>query len=146
MIRADPGRVADLRPGQASAAADQYCFGELGLGVGQVAGQFVDRQFRDGLLDEVRALRQLPQPISREAAQALGYKELYAHLDGRCTLPEAVEQIQTRSRNFAFSWESSALGTNHSVAPGRSRRGFRVACVGWHHVAWKIYECARGGK
>ena len=53
----------------------------------------VHRMIRDGLVDEVRALRHLPHPISREAAQALGYKELYAHLDGRCTLPEAVEQI-----------------------------------------------------
>jgi tRNA dimethylallyltransferase len=54
-----------------------------------------------GLLDEVRRLRELPLPISREAGQALGYKELFDHLDGRCSLAEAVVTIQTRSRNFA---------------------------------------------
>ncbi|HZU38416.1 MAG TPA: tRNA (adenosine(37)-N6)-dimethylallyltransferase MiaA [Gemmataceae bacterium] len=54
-----------------------------------------------GLLDEVRALRALPRPMSREAAQALGYKEIFDHLDGRATLDEAIERIQTRSRNFA---------------------------------------------
>ena len=54
-----------------------------------------------GLVEEVRRLRDLPLPLSREASQALGYKELLDHLDGRATLAEAVEQIQTRSRQFA---------------------------------------------
>ncbi len=54
-----------------------------------------------GLVDEVRALRQLPRPLSREAAQALGYKEAFAHLDGRATLEETTALIQTRSRQFA---------------------------------------------
>jgi tRNA dimethylallyltransferase len=54
-----------------------------------------------GLLDEVRGLRQLPQPISREATQALGYKEMFAYLDGQATWEETVMQIQTRSRHFA---------------------------------------------
>jgi tRNA dimethylallyltransferase len=54
-----------------------------------------------GLVEEVRALRRLHRPPSREAAQALGYKELFEHLDGRATLAEAVDRIQTRSRNFA---------------------------------------------
>jgi tRNA dimethylallyltransferase len=54
-----------------------------------------------GLVDEVRALRQLPRPLSREAAQALGYKEMFAYLDGQATLQETVAQIRTRSRNYA---------------------------------------------
>jgi tRNA dimethylallyltransferase len=61
----------------------------------------VDRMLAAGLVDEVRALRALPRPLSREAAQALGYKELFDHLDGRATLAEAAERIRTRSRNFA---------------------------------------------
>lgn len=56
---------------------------------------------RDGLLDEVRALRQLQPPPGREASQALGYKELFAYLDGQVRLDEAIREIQTRSRNFA---------------------------------------------
>jgi tRNA dimethylallyltransferase len=54
-----------------------------------------------GLVDEVRALRQLPQPLSREAAQALGYKEMFAYLDGQASMEETISCIQTRSRNFA---------------------------------------------
>jgi tRNA dimethylallyltransferase len=54
-----------------------------------------------GLVDEVRALRQLPRPLSREARQALGYKEMFDHLDGQATLEETITRIQTRTRNFA---------------------------------------------
>ncbi len=61
----------------------------------------VDRMLAAGLVDEVRALRALPRHLSREAAQALGYKELFDHLDGRATLDEAAERIRTRSRNLA---------------------------------------------
>ena len=54
-----------------------------------------------GLVEEVRALRRLQRPLSREARQALGYKELFDHLDGLVGLDEAVVRIQTRTRNFA---------------------------------------------
>ena len=54
-----------------------------------------------GLVEEVRALRRLPRPPGREAAQALGYKEMFEHLDGRASLEDTVTRIQTRSRRFA---------------------------------------------
>jgi tRNA dimethylallyltransferase len=61
----------------------------------------VEQMMAGGLVDEVRALRRLPRPPGREAAQALGYKETFAYLDGRATLTETVALIQTRSRQFA---------------------------------------------
>jgi tRNA dimethylallyltransferase len=61
----------------------------------------VEQMLAAGLVEEVCACLRLPQPLSREAAQALGYKEILAHLDGRSSLSEAVAMIQTRSRNFA---------------------------------------------
>jgi tRNA dimethylallyltransferase len=61
----------------------------------------VDRMLASGLVEEVRALRKLALPLSREASQALGYKELFAFLDGKVTLDEATQCIRTRSRNFA---------------------------------------------
>jgi tRNA dimethylallyltransferase len=67
----------------------------------------VEQMFTAGLVDEVRALRALERPISRVPAQALGYKEVFAHLDGRATLEETVRRVQTRSRHFAkrqVSW------------------------------------------
>jgi tRNA dimethylallyltransferase len=54
-----------------------------------------------GLLDEVRRLREAPGGLSRTAAQALGYKELITHLDGACSLDEAVELVIVRTRQFA---------------------------------------------
>ncbi|MBA4066859.1 MAG: tRNA (adenosine(37)-N6)-dimethylallyltransferase MiaA [Isosphaera sp.] len=43
----------------------------------------VDAMLAAGWLDEVRRLRDLPRPLSREARQALGYGELLAYLDRR---------------------------------------------------------------
>lgn len=57
-------------------------------------------QLADGFLDEVRGLERRVQ-LSRTASQALGYGELAAHLRGECSLDEAVEMIETRSRQFA---------------------------------------------
>jgi len=54
-----------------------------------------------GWLGEVRRLRALPQPLSREAAQALGYRELNDFLDDRRGWDETVALIQQRTRNFA---------------------------------------------
>lgn len=56
------------------------------------------QQLAAGFLDEVRALR---SRMSRTARQALGYKELLAHLAGDCTLEEAVAAAMSRTRAFA---------------------------------------------
>ncbi len=61
----------------------------------------VEQMFQAGLVDEVERLLQLPQPFSREASQALGYKEVIEHLQGELTLAETVTTIQTRTRQFA---------------------------------------------
>lgn len=56
-------------------------------------------QLEAGFLDEVRALA--GRELSRTAAQALGYRELLAHLRGELTLEAAVEAAVTRTRRFA---------------------------------------------
>jgi len=61
----------------------------------------VRRMIADGLVEESQVLRQLPQPLSREASQAIGYKELFDHLAGRAGLEETIVRIQTRTRNLA---------------------------------------------
>ena len=55
----------------------------------------------NGWLKEAEALRSLDKPLSSTAAQALGYRELFMHLEGRCTLEQAKERIQARTRQFA---------------------------------------------
>jgi tRNA dimethylallyltransferase len=61
----------------------------------------VREMFDGGLLDEAAALRQLGLPLSKEACQAVGYAEVFAHLDGKTTREEAIERMQIRSRQFA---------------------------------------------
>ena len=60
-----------------------------------------DEQLAAGFLDEVRRLTRGGRTLSRTASQALGYKELAAHLDGACTLEEAVETARRRTRRFS---------------------------------------------
>ena len=59
------------------------------------------RQMADGFLDEVRRLLADERGLSRTARQALGYRELIAHLDGGTTLDEALELAIRRTRRFA---------------------------------------------
>lgn len=59
------------------------------------------RQIEQGFLDEVARLLARPGGISRNARQALGYKEIADHLEGRCTLEQALELAIVRTRRFA---------------------------------------------
>jgi len=59
------------------------------------------RQLEDGFLDEVRGLWARPTGLSRSAGQALGYRELLAHLDGELDLEDAVDLAISRTRRFA---------------------------------------------
>jgi tRNA dimethylallyltransferase len=61
----------------------------------------VDEMFAAGLVEEMRGLWSLGRPLSREASQALGYKEVLAHLDGERDLATTIDLVKTRSRNFA---------------------------------------------
>lgn len=56
-----------------------------------------------GLVDECRALA--GRQLSATARQAIGYAEVLEHLGGRCTLPEAVERTQLRTRRYAARQE-----------------------------------------
>ena len=69
-----------------------------------VAARIAERyrqQLDDGFLDEVDALLALDRPLSRTAAQALGYRELLAHRRGEAELDEAVDLAVRRTRRFA---------------------------------------------
>jgi tRNA dimethylallyltransferase len=59
------------------------------------------QQMADGFLEETRALLAAPRGMSRTAGQALGYRELIAHLAGAMGLDEALELAIRRTRRFA---------------------------------------------
>ncbi len=63
-------------------------------------------QVRDGFVEEAASLRSLfGDRLSRTARQALGYRELWAHLDGLSTLDEAIETAILRTRQFSVRQE-----------------------------------------
>ena len=65
------------------------------------------RWMDEGLLDEVRALAHRPGGVSRTARQALGYRELLAHVEQATPLGECVEAAVQRTKAFArrqWSW------------------------------------------
>ncbi len=62
----------------------------------------VDIMMETGLCEEVRGLLESGRlPRASTAAQAIGYKEIIAHLDGECSLEDAVFQIKQSSRRYA---------------------------------------------
>lgn len=61
----------------------------------------VDRMLEDGLVDEVAALRDMGCKRDMVSMQGLGYKEIFAYLDGEFTLAEAVYRLKRDTRHFA---------------------------------------------
>ena len=67
----------------------------------------VDAMMAEGLLDEVRGLVEAGYGQDLTSRQAIGYKEVLAYFDGKCSLDECVELIKRRSRRYAkrqLSW------------------------------------------
>ena len=60
----------------------------------------VDAMLAAGLIDEVRRLKR-DSARYPTAAQAIGYKEIVAALDGRMDMDEAVERVKQATRNYA---------------------------------------------
>lgn len=61
----------------------------------------VDMMMDEGLLDEVKSLYDRGLLAGATASQAIGYKELVDYIEGRCTLPEAIDNIKLASRRYA---------------------------------------------
>lgn len=53
-----------------------------------------------GFVEEVRTLHSAGK-VGRNAREALGYKQIIEHLEGRCSLDDAIEQIKIRTRRYA---------------------------------------------
>jgi len=74
----------------------------------------VDRMMEDGFLAEVSALRDRGLTPDCQAGQAIGYKQLLQHLEGKLSLAQALEAIKRESRRYAkrqLTWFSR----NHAI-------------------------------
>lgn len=61
----------------------------------------VDQMIQNGLVEEVRRLKERGCTKQMVSMQGLGYKEIFAYLEGDCSLSEAVYIIKRDTRHFA---------------------------------------------
>ena len=61
----------------------------------------VDKMVTEGLIEEVKYLKELGYDRSYVSMQALGYKEILSYLDGEISLDNAVYVIKRDTRHFA---------------------------------------------
>ncbi len=66
----------------------------------------VEIMFDEGLVDEVAGLLKTPEPLSRTARNAVGYREVIEHLAGRHTLDETIRLVQMHTRQLAKRQET----------------------------------------
>lgn len=61
----------------------------------------IDQMIEQGLVEEVKGLKEQGCHKDMVSMKGLGYKEILAYLDGECTLDEAVEILKRDTRRFA---------------------------------------------
>lgn len=85
----------------------------------------VDEMFRQGLVAETEALLRRGLEQNRTAMQAIGYKQIVEHLRGERSLPETIELVKIRTRQFAkrqLTWFRRQMQLQW-IAPGQDLRG-----------------------
>ena len=73
----------------------------------------VDAMFKRGLVDETRRLLEHGLAQNKTAMQALGYRQVVEHLRGERGLPETIESVKIKTRQFAkrqMTWFRRQLG------------------------------------
>ncbi len=91
-------------PGLESHPPTEFDLVGVELPVDVVAARIAARyeaQVEAGFVDEVRGLLARPGGLSRTARQALGYRQLIEHVEGRCSLEDAVQAAVHRTNRFA---------------------------------------------
>ena len=61
----------------------------------------VDRMFAAGLVEETRRLLDRGLAQNQTAMQAIGYRQVVAHLRGERSLPETIELVKIKTRQYA---------------------------------------------
>ncbi len=61
----------------------------------------VDSMIQSGLIKEVSSLKDDGITLENQCMQGIGYKEIYAYLNGECSLDDAINQLKLNSRHYA---------------------------------------------
>jgi tRNA dimethylallyltransferase len=90
----------------------------------------VDEMFRRGLVEETRELLKHGLAENKTAMQAIGYRQVVEHLRGEHTLPETIELVKIRTRQFAkrqLTWfRRYGNGQWFELKPGEAVEGILV--------------------
>jgi tRNA dimethylallyltransferase len=101
------GGLASCRPeiqGRRRAVSPKtvfYCFKRTSDNLRQRIDARVDAMFARGLVDETRELLKRGLAENKTAMQAIGYRQVVEHLRGERSLPETIELVKIRTRQFA---------------------------------------------
>ena len=68
--------------------------------------QRVEGMFANGLVEEVKGLPEKFGQLSKTALQAVGYREVLAYVNGELELPETIDSVKARTRQFARRQET----------------------------------------
>ncbi len=61
----------------------------------------VDKMIENGLIEEVKKLREIGINQDCQCMQAIGYREIWSYLDGEISEHEAIQLIKQNTRNYA---------------------------------------------
>jgi tRNA dimethylallyltransferase len=89
----------------------------------------VEGMFAAGLVEEVQALLERYEGLSRTASQAVGYREVLDHLAGKFDLRETIERVKAATHQFARRQETWFRGLSECrpVAQTEGQSAARVA-------------------
>jgi tRNA dimethylallyltransferase len=80
---------------------NSYCFTRASADLHARINARVDAMFARGLVDETRALLQHGLAENKTAMQAIGYRQVVEYLRDERSLPETIELVKSRTRQFA---------------------------------------------
>ena len=100
----------------------------------------VEQMFSSGLVEEVRRLLAGPRPLGRTARQAVGYREVIEHLEGRRDLAETVELVRRHTRQLAkrqCTWFRSLSECRFIAVSGQLDVARTAELIAASEASWK---------
>lgn len=95
------------------------------------ASQKLALMVQQGVLEEVKSLMAMKLPREQTAFKALGYREFSAHLQGKLSLEEALEEAQRATRHYIrrqLTWHRNQMGDYETFTTAQD---FQEKALSW---------------
>lgn len=106
----------------------------------------VDQMMKEGLLEEVKRLKERGFSRDMVSMQGLGYKEMMDYLDGKCSLEEAVYILKRDTRHFAkrqitwFKREKDVIWIDKEAYQHQDEKILKAMLLELEKRGWKTGE------